>query len=54
MDVRDNGHQPHNKPRWRTPVLRLEQVVEVTNADTTPIGSDGQTTTHGTPLGFTS
>ena len=54
MEIRDNRRQPQNKPRWRTPVLRHEQVVEVTNGDPTAIGSDGQTTTHGAPQGFTS
>lgn len=43
-----------SKPRWRTPVLTLEKVVLVTNADTNTVGSDGQFTTHGVPLHFAS
>ena len=46
--------QPHNKPKWHTPVLSHEQVVVVTNGDTNTFGSDGQTTTFGTPLQQTS
>jgi len=51
---RSNNLDAGSKPRWRTPTLTLEKVAEVTNGDTTPLGSDSQTTTYGVPLGFTS
>lgn len=44
----------HGKPKWHTPVLSHEEVVIVTNGDTNTFGSDGQTTTKGTPLHRTS
>ena len=49
----DNGSS-ERQPMWRTPVLTNEAVVEVTNGDTTPLGTDGQETTYGNNLGFTS
>jgi len=53
-DHGSNELQPQGKLAWRTPVLSTEKVVEVTNGDFTPLGDDGQQTTHGVDLGFTS
>lgn len=48
------GIEAQRKMRWRTPELTQEKVGDATGIDPVPSGNDGQTTTHGAPLGQTS